>query len=151
MDERVSVALITDVFHEGADGSRLEARLAEARALGASLAVLPELPLNPWSPATRVPRDEDAEPPAGPRQRAMAEAVAKVGVALLGGAIVTDPDTGQRHNTAILYDARGLELGQYRKVHLPEEEGYWETSHYVPGMEPPRAMPGPGISVGVQI
>ena len=151
MDERVSVALITDVFHEGADGSRLEARLAEARALGASLAVLPELPLNPWSPATRVPRDEDAEPPAGPRQRAMAEAAAKVGVALLGGAIVTDPDTGQRHNTAILYDARGLELGQYRKVHLPEEEGYWETSHYVPGMEPPRAMPGPGISVGVQI
>jgi len=151
MDERVSVALITDVFHEDEDGSRLQARLAEARALGATLAVLPELPLNPWSPATRVPRDEDAEPPEGPRQRVMAEAAAEIEIALLGGAIVTDTDTGQRHNTAILYDAGGMELGRYQKVHLPEEEGYWETSHYVPGIQPPQAMPGPGISVGVQI
>lgn len=83
MDERVRVALITDVFHEDADGSRLMERLAGARALDARLAVLPELPLNPWSPAMRVPRDEDAEPPDGPRQRAMAEAAAEAGVALL--------------------------------------------------------------------
>ena len=151
MDERLCVALITDVFHEDADGSRLMERLAGARALEARLAVLPELPLNPWSPAMRVPRNEDAEPPDGPRQRAMSEAAAEAGIALLGGAIVTDPDTGQRHNTAILYDAGGRELGRYRKIHLPEEEGYWETSHYVPGTEPPRVMPGPGITVGVQI
>ncbi|MEE2668465.1 MAG: carbon-nitrogen hydrolase family protein [Gemmatimonadota bacterium] len=151
MDEHLSVALITDVFHEDVDGSRLEARLAHARAGGASMAVLPELPLNPWSPATRVPRDEDTEPPKGSRQQIMAEAAAKVGVALLGGVIVTDPDTGQRHNTAILYDNRGQELGWYRKVHLPEEEGYWETSHYVPGREPPKVIPAPGITVGIQI
>ena len=151
MDEHVTVALITDVFHEDSEGSRLRERLKEARALGAGLAVLPELPLNAWSPATRVPRDEDAEPPGGPRQRMMAEVAAEVGLSLLGGAIVLDPDTGQRHNTAILYDAHGLESGRYRKVHLPEEDGYWETSHYVPGTEPPQVMPGAGITIGVQI
>ena len=151
MDEHVTVALITDVFHDDPEGSRLRERLNEARTLGASLAVLPELPLNSWSPAPRVPRDEDAEPPGGPRQRMMAEGAAEVGVSLLGGAIVLDPDTGQRHNTAILYDANGLESGRYRKVHLPEEDGYWETSHYVPGTEPPQVMPGPGITIGVQI
>ena len=151
MDERVRVALITEVFHEDADRSRLKGLLTEARARGATLVVLPELPLNPWSPATRVPRDEDAEPPGGPRQRVLAEAAVEVGVAVLGGVIVVDPDSGLRHNTAILNDARGRELGRYRKVHLPEEEGYWETSHYVAGTDPPVAMAGPGITVGVQI
>jgi len=119
MDDRVRVALITDVFHEDPDPSRLKGRLTEARTQGATLAVLPELPLNAWSPATPVPRDEDAEPPDGPRQRVLAEAAAQVGIALLGGAIVTDPDTGLRHNTALLYDAQGQEVGRYRKVHLP--------------------------------
>ena len=151
MDDRVRVALITDVFYDDSDGSRLRSRLSEATTRGATLAVLPELPLNSWSPATRVARDQDAEPPGGPRQQALAEAAAEVGIAVLGGAIVSDPDTGQRHNTAVLYDARGREPGRYRKVHLPEEEGYWETSHYVPGTEPPLVMAGPGISVGVQI
>ncbi len=151
MDDRVRVALITDVFHDDPDRSRLKSRLTEARALGATLAVLPELPLNAWSPATRVPRDEDAEPPGGPRQRVLAQAAAQAGITLLGGAIITDPDTHSRHNTAVLYDTGGQELGQYRKVHLPEEEGYWETSHYEPGAEPPRVMAGPGVDVGVQI
>jgi N-carbamoylputrescine amidase len=151
MDDCVRVALITEVFHEDPNRSKLKGHLTEARALGATLAVLPELPLNPWSPATRVPRDEDAEPPDGPRQRVLSEAAAQVGIALLGGAIVTDLGTGLRHNTALLYDARGRELGRYRKVHLPEEEGYWETSHYEPGTEPPQVMAGPGINVGVQI
>ncbi len=151
MDDLVVIALVTDVFHTDEDRARLRERLGEARALGARLAVLPELPLNPWSPATKQAQTEDAEPPGGPRQSILAEAARDAGIALLGGAIVLDPETGQRHNTAILFDARGRELGRYRKVHLPEEEGYWETSHYVPGTEPPRAMPGPGITVGVQI
>ncbi len=151
MDERVLVALVTEVFHANPEGALLRERLGEALALGARLAVLPELPLNPWSPASRTARPEDAEPPGGGRQRILAEAAREVGIALLGGAIVEDAETGERHNTAILYDSSGEELGCYRKVHLPEEEGYWETSHYVPGTEPPLAMPGPGITVGVQI
>ncbi len=151
MDDRVRVALITEVFHEDPDASRLTGLLGEARALDATLAILPELPLNPWSPATRESKDEDAEAPDGARQRALAESAAEAGISLLGGVIVKDPDTGLRHNTAVLYDARGQESGRYRKVHLPEEEGYWETSHYVPGGEPPQVMTGPGITVGVQI
>ena len=151
MDDLVVAALVTDVFHADAEGARLRERVGEARELGARLAVLPELPLNPWSPATKNARAEDAEPPGGPRQHILAEAARHVGIALLGGAIVLDPRTGERHNTAILYDAHGREQGRYRKVHLPEEDGYWETSHYVAGAEPARAMPGPGITVGVQI
>lgn len=145
------VALVTEVFFEDPGGQRLRAHLSAARKRGAHLAVLPELPLNPWSAASREPRDEDAEPEDGPRQRTMAEAAAEAGIALLGGAIVLDLATGRRHNTALLYGPDGRCLMRYRKVHLPQEEGYWETSHYVAGTTPPETVEGLPLRVGVQI
>jgi N-carbamoylputrescine amidase len=149
--ETLRVALVTEVFHDDPEGARLRGRLGEAKDQGASLALLPELPLNAWSPATKVAKDEDAETPDGPRHRLMSAVAADVGVGLLGGAIVRDPETGVRHNTALLFDAGGRCLHRYRKVHLPEEEGYWETSHYEPGTSPPRVVLGFGLGVGVQV
>ena len=75
-DGRLTVALISEVFWEPDGAERLKERLAEVAGRGADLAVLPELPLNAWSPATRDARDEDAEPMDGPRATAQAEAAA---------------------------------------------------------------------------
>ena len=146
-----TVALINDVFYDDPEGKRLGMRLNEAKQQGAELAVLPELPLNPWSPAHQTPLAEDAEPPGGPRHQRQAAAAAAAGVALLGGVIRHDPGTGRRHNTALLFDASGGLAGAYQKLHLPEEEGFWETSHYEPGLEPPRIMEGLGPALGVQL
>lgn len=145
------VALVSEVFHDDPGGVRLREHLRQARENDADVAVLPELPLNDWAPAHRNVRAEDAEMPDGPRQEVMAAAAAEVGIALLGGAIVLDADSGDRHNTAILYAADGTCLARYRKVHLPAEEGYWETSHYLPGREPPRVAEGLPMRVGIQI
>ncbi|MEJ2205676.1 MAG: carbon-nitrogen hydrolase family protein [Gemmatimonadota bacterium] len=149
--ERVRIALITEVFPDDPEGVRLRARLQAAREQGAALAVLPELPLNSWSPATRVPREEDAEEPGGRRQRLLARIASEVGVGVLGGAIVQEPGSGRRHNTALLYDATGRCLSRYRKVHLPEEEGYWETSHYEAGTAPPGVVRAFGLGMGIQV
>ena len=146
-----TVALLTQVFPYQPDWARLPGALAEAREAGAELAVLPEIPLNPWSPVSKVPLEEDAEEVDGPRQRAMSAAASDVGIALLGGAIIRDPDNGVRHNTALLYSASGSCLARYGKVHLPEEEGYWETSHFEPGTEPPALITGLPMTVGLQI
>jgi N-carbamoylputrescine amidase len=147
----LSVALITDVFYDDPAGARLDRRLEEARHLGAELAVLPELPLNHWSPASPEPREDDAEPPEGPRQERMATAARKAGVALLGGAIVRSRDSGHRHNTAILFDYSGEISATYRKIHLPDEDGFWETRHYEAGSTPPTVIDGLSLSLGVQI
>ena len=96
-----TVALINDVFFDDPGGVRLRARLAEAKQQGADLAVLPELPLNPWSPVRQTPRDEDAEAPDGPRHRRQAAAAREAGIALLGGAIVRGPHTGRRDTTVV--------------------------------------------------
>ncbi len=146
-----TIALINDVFYDDPDGDRLHGRLHEAKRQGAELAVLPELPLNPWSPAHRTPLAEDAEPPEGPRHQRQAAAAAAAGIALLGGVILRDPATDRRHNTALLFDASGALAGAYQKLHLPEEEGFWETSHYEPGLHPPRVIDGLGPAMGVQI
>jgi predicted amidohydrolase len=151
VDDTLILALITDAFPYPIDWERLPAVLKDAAGAGAQLAVLPEIPLNPWSPASRAALDEDAEEMDGPRQQALAAAARDAGLGLLGGAIIRDPVTRVRHNTALLYDKSGSCLGRYRKVHLPEEEGYWETSHYEPGDEPPAVMEGLPLKVGVQI
>ena len=151
MDERILVALLTDVFLEDSDHLRLREYLLEAKSSGATLAVLPELPLNPWSPANRESIREDAEPLGGLRQQVFSRMSSEIGIALLGGAIVTDSKTGKRYNTALFYDHNGQLVGQYRKIHLPEEEGYWETSHYMPGTDPPTVIQISEATIGVQI
>ena len=135
-DGKLTVALISEVFFAPSADQQLHQVLAEARARGADLAVLPEIPLNPWSPASKEAREEDAESPGGPRQQRLQEAARKQGIGVLGGAIVR-PDTGFRHNTALVIDAQGNLLTTYQKVHLPEEPGFWETSHYQQGLKPP--------------
>jgi len=154
-DDTLTVALIRDVFAGEDDGERLKQRLREAAALGSELAVLPELPLNPWSATSKTARDEDAErpPPDGARFGRLVEAVTETGVAVLGGAIVQDQESGRRLNTALLIDASGRLVGTYSKIHLPQEPGYWETSHYEAGTAAPVPLivPGTSLPVGIQI
>ena len=53
MKDALTVALVSEVFHDPAGPARLRSFLEEAKRRGAELAVLPELPLHPWVPATR--------------------------------------------------------------------------------------------------
>lgn len=150
-DGELGVALIHRLFHgPGADAELVDC-LVDAKNRGASLAVLPELPLDHWIPGTEERRAEDSEPVGGGRQRRLALAAETAGLAVLGGAIVDEPGTRQRHNTALLHDRDGSELLRYRKVHLPEEEGFWEASQYEPGRTPPDVVEVGGVRVGVQI
>ena len=150
-DGKLTVALISEVFWEPDGIGRLKDRMREAAERGADLAVLPELPLNPWSPATKDARDADAEPMDGPRARAQAEAAAEAGISLVGGIIHADAATGRRTSRALVFDRSGSLRATYEKLHLPEEEGFWETSHYEPGDEPPRTIDAFGVSIGLQL
>jgi N-carbamoylputrescine amidase len=150
-DGRLTVALVSDVFWQPDGIGRLRDRLDEAAGRGADLAVLPEIPLNPWSPATQEPRDDDAEPMGGPRMTAQAEAAAEAGIGLVGGIIHRDAATGRRTSRALVFDRDGNVVATYEKQHLPEEPGFWETSHYQPGTDPAQRIDAFGFPVGVQI
>jgi predicted amidohydrolase len=150
-DGRLNVALISEVFWEPDGRVRLRERLAEAAERGADLAVLPEIPLNPWRPATKEPVDDDAEPMGGARAQAQAEAAAEAGIGLVGGIIHREAGSGRRTSRSLVFDRTGELVAAYEKLHLPEESGFWETSHYEPGDEPPRRIDAFGLPIGVQI
>jgi len=148
-NDRLTVALLSEVFPDDASRGRLPAALAAARASGAELVVLPELPLHPWSPASPRAHVEDAEPPQGPRHRLLEAVAREAGVALLGGVIVDDD--GVRRNRALLFARDGSLLTSYDKVHLPHEEGFWERAHYEPGDVAPAPVWVDGFALGVQL
>ena len=149
-DGRMTVALVSEVFWEPDGAVRLRQRLAEAAERGADVALLPELALNPWSPAYEDPRHEDAEPMEGPRATLLAAAAAEAQVGVIGGIIHVAED-GRRTNRSLVFDRAGALLATYDKLHVPEEPGFWETMHYDHGTEPPRVIDGLGLPIGVQI
>ena len=150
-DGRLTVALVSEVFWQPDGIGRLGSTLDQCVERGADVAVLPEIPLNPWRPATTVPHDEDAEPMDGPRATAMANAARAAGIGLVGGIIHRDPATGRRTSRLLVFDREGTLAATYEKLHLPEEPGFWETSHYEPGTLAPERIDAFGLPVGVQI
>jgi N-carbamoylputrescine amidase len=149
-DGKLTVALISEVFWEADGAQRLKQRLAEVAERGADLAVLPEIPLNAWRPSTKEARPDDAEPMDGPRATAQREAAAEAGIGLIGGIIHRD-EAGRRTSRALVIDAGGEVRATYEKLHLPEEPGFWETSHYEPGTEAPKRIDAFGLPIGVQL
>ena len=78
------------------------------------------------------------------------EAARGAGIGLVGGIIHRAPD-GRRTNRALVFDRLGELVATYEKLHLPEEPGFWETSHYMPGADAPRRIDAFGLPIGVQI
>jgi N-carbamoylputrescine amidase len=149
-DGRLTVALVSEVFWQPDGLGRLDATLDEAARRGADIALLPELPLHPWRPATTEAVDDDAEPMDGPRFTAQATAARRAGIGLVGGIIHRD-EAGRRTSRAVVFDASGTLVSTFEKLHLPEEPGFWETSHYEPGSAVARPIDAFGLPIGIQI
>jgi predicted amidohydrolase len=150
-DGRLTLALVSEVFWEPDGLGRLAETLDQCVQRGADLAVLPELPLNSWRPATKEPQDDDAEPIDGTRAQAQATAAREAGIGLVGGIIHRETATGRRTSRVLVFDRTGALVATYEKLHLPEEPGFWETSHYEPGTDAPQRIDAFGMPVGVQV
>ena len=150
-DGRVTIALVSEVFWQPDGAGRLAERLDQCAERGADLALLPELPLNTWRPSTKVPRDEDAEPMDGRHATLQGEAARQAGIGVVGGIIHRDPATGRRTSRVLVFDRSGELAATYEKLHLPEEPGFWETSHYQPGTEAPARIDVFGLPIGIQV
>ena len=141
------ISMISEIFVEE---DHLTSCLDEVRQQGSQLAVLPELPLNEWAPATKIASPADAEHSGGIRETMLRNAAKNAGIAVLGGVIRELPD-GRRINLALLINPRGDIVGSSPKHVLPDEHGFWECNHYEPSMAPPKIIEYDGIKFGVQI
>jgi len=121
----------------GADpGENLERALrliAEAAERGASLVCLPELFRTPYFCQREDAALFDlAEPVPGPTTMAVAEVARRHEVVVIAS-LFERRAPGVAHNTAAVIDADGSLAGLYRKMHIPDDPGYYEKYYFTPG------------------
>ena len=119
-----------DVAANQAESER-QVRLAAAR--GAGLVVLQELHSGLYFCQTEATSQFDlAEPLDGPTRQRF-EALAKELDVVLVISIFEKRAAGLYHNTALVMDAGNGCAGFYRKMHIPDDPGFYEKFYFTPG------------------
>jgi N-carbamoylputrescine amidase len=117
-------------------GKNLDASLAgirEAAARGAKLVLLQELHLTPYFCQQEDTRYFDlAEPIPGPTSERLAAAAREHGVVIVAS-LFERRAAGLYHNTAVVLERDGRLAGRYRKMHIPDDPGYYEKFYFTPG------------------
>jgi N-carbamoylputrescine amidase len=107
--------------------------IREAAALGAELVLLPELHLGPYFCQTEdTGRFDLAEPIPGPTTETLG-AAARDSDVLLVASLFERRAPGLYHNTAVVFERDGRMVGKYRKMHIPDDPGYYEKFYFTPG------------------
>lgn len=129
----VSVALIQmGMSHDrNANLKKAVAMTDEAAALGAEVVCLPELFGSRYFPVARGSRVRPETIP-GPTTKALSAAAERNSVVLVGGSIFEHAG-GKNYNTCVVFSEDGRVLTKYRKVHLPQDEHYFEQDYFTSG------------------
>ncbi|MFC3551840.1 carbon-nitrogen hydrolase [Lysobacter cavernae] len=129
------VALIQDRDHGGREANlaNIEARVDEAAKRGARLVLLQELHNGPYFCQHESVNEFDlAEPIPGPSTQRLGALAKQHGVVLVSS-LFEKRAAGLYHNTAVVFDADGSTAGKYRKMHIPDDPGFYEKFYFTPG------------------
>jgi len=135
MNKNLVIALVQhDCVDATADNrGRSEAGLREAAAGGAQVAVLSELHAHRYFCQHRDDGYfELAEPVDGPTAGWLSALARELSIVVVGS-IYELGDDGRRYNTALVFEAGGGLAGSYRKMHIPDDPGYYERHYFTPG------------------
>ncbi|MDF1556017.1 MAG: carbon-nitrogen hydrolase, partial [Deferrisomatales bacterium] len=100
---------------------------------GARLVVLQELHATPYFCQTEdTTRFDWAEPVPGPTSARLGSLAAELGVVLVAS-LFERRAPGLYHNTAVVLERDGSLAGTYRKMHIPDDPGFYEKFYFTPG------------------
>ncbi|ESS72033.1 N-carbamoylputrescine amidase [Methyloglobulus morosus KoM1] len=109
------------------------AKIYEASANNADLVVLPELHLDPYFCQNEDYRHFDlAQSIPGPTTEFLMGLAKKLGIVIVS-TIFEKRAAGLYHNTAVVFDKDGSLAGKYRKMHIPDDPGFYEKYYFTPG------------------
>jgi len=107
--------------------------IREAHSRGARLIVLQELHCGPYFCQTEDTRCFDlAEPIPGPSTETFGALAKELGVVIVTS-LFERRAPGLYHNTAVVLESDGSIAGCYRKMHIPDDPGYYEKFYFTPG------------------
>lgn len=129
------VALVQEINHGDAATNLaiIEQRVAEAAAAGAQLILLQELHNGPYfCQHESVDEFDRAEAIPGPSSERLSELAKQHGVVIVGS-LFERRAPGLYHNTAVVLERDGRLLARYRKMHIPDDPGFYEKFYFTPG------------------
>ena len=129
------VALIQERNHGDAEANLavIERRVAEAAKRGAKLVLLQELHNGAYfCQHESVDEFDLAEPIPGPSTERLGKLAKQHGVVLVSS-LFERRAAGLYHNTAVVFEKDGTLLGKYRKMHIPDDPGFYEKFYFTPG------------------
>jgi N-carbamoylputrescine amidase len=123
--------------HNTADREDNMRRLAEkirlVAAQGAELVVLQELHNGLYfCQEEQVDIFDQAEPIPGPSTQYYGALAKELGIVIVTS-LFERRATGLYHNTAVVLEKDGTIAGTYRKMHIPDDPGYYEKFYFTPG------------------
>lgn len=135
MSRTLHVALVQHADQGSCEANQqyIAERVAEAAAAGAQLVLLQELHQGAYfcqSEDTRV--FDQAEPIPGPGSDFYA-ALAKRHQLVIVSSLFERRTAGIYHNTAVVLERDGSIAGRYRKMHIPDDPGFYEKFYFTPG------------------
>lgn len=109
------------------------AAIREAAAQGAQLIVLQELHRGLYfCQREDVNQFDAAETIPGPSTDTLGALAKELGVVIVAS-LFEKRATGLYHNTAVVLDTDGSIAGRYRKMHIPDDPGFYEKFYFTPG------------------
>ncbi|PTN08287.1 N-carbamoylputrescine amidase [Mangrovibacterium marinum] len=113
--------------------AKLAANIADCAAQGAQLVVLQELHNSLYFCQTEdVDLFDLAEPIPGPSTEFYGQLARKHKIVLVTS-LFEKRAPGLYHNTAVVFDTDGSMAGKYRKMHIPDDPGFYEKFYFTPG------------------
>jgi N-carbamoylputrescine amidase len=134
-DRILSVALVQESDHGSVEANLavIAQRVAEAVARGAQLIVLQELHNGAYfCQHESVAEFDRAESIPGPSTQRLGE-LAKLHGVVIVGSLFERRAAGLYHNTAVVLERDGTLVGKYRKMHIPDDPGFYEKFYFTPG------------------
>jgi N-carbamoylputrescine amidase len=107
--------------------------LKEAKAKGVQVACLPEL-FRSYYFCQSENHDyfKLAEPLPGETTQTISGWAKELGMVIVAS-LFERRAAGMYHNTTVVFDADGTDLGKYRKMHIPDDPRYYEKFYFTPG------------------
>ncbi len=116
-----------------ANMSKAVEKIKEAAGQGAQIICLQELFRTPYFPQVEDTKNFDlAETIPGPSTEILSK-VARAEKVVIVASLFEKRAQGVYHNTAAVIDADGTLLGKYRKMHIPDDPGFYEKFYFTPG------------------
>ncbi len=113
--------------------ARLEAGLRHAHTGGAQLALLQELHNGPYFCQTEDQAAfANAESIPGPTTERLSGLAAELSLVIVAS-LFERRAPGLYHNTAVVFEKDGRLVGSYRKMHIPDDPGFYEKYYFTPG------------------